>query len=1573
MSHLLWKFYWEDDVEKFRRLLAPAGYNAQAAARSPNLGSGGGSPGAFGTSPRATKSRKSSGFGAGFGNTKSGSTALGRAEVNSRDHAGLTILLRAASSTSDNAIAFVQALIEHPAIDLYAQDPESGWNALHRALYTGNVSIARLLLEKERKDITGQTVGAPIAKVGLLIKTKDHEGNSPFDLYNSTIGERDLKALDEADEPEDISDGEDVALALDLATSSGRLQALVNGDELFAFGSNKNLSLGLGDEDDRQYPERVYLQRPEHLLHRFHDEYLDNSQQDMSGSRSRDIDDIPTLIQNRPLLIHDVVLSKLHSAIITTDPISNLYVCGIGRGGRLGLGDENTRFSYTPVQGGLANKKIVQVALGQNHSMAVTDSGELWTWGSNVQSQLGYTLPEPVNKGEEPMSTTPRRIFGPLKSEDIIGVAASAIHSVAHTGTSLYCWGQNIGQLALMDADSRSLEIQQLPRKVAASLFSSPIVMVSAVDKATTCLLANHTVVVFTSYGYNIVKFPFTEAFTNYRLSSVSMSNRYDARRNQISYIASGGETIAAVTGRGDLFTMSLTQKTDTTSSTSTTNPSKIKGAVTQPQCIWNAHKDGVRSFDVGEHGSVIISTQSGAVWRRVKRAKVKDSHVSGAAGAKRKDFKFQRVPSITKIVTVRSSVFGAFAAVRKDSDVMREQIDISQQTLWDDIAPLNCLRDFKASEPSSKDKDTLKFWNVDMLKERLGSVAYEVLKSPELESDLQLHLTTWRYQNEDLDTVVYTSSVPDVMISVHSWILSARSSVLRSALAEFRRKGEYEIPDLLSIATVDGKTAINFSSLDLISVLNLILYVYEDKVIPAWNYTRQAPPLAYRYRQIRTELMKVATKLDMSKLEAAVRMQTTLDKSMDEDFRAATKDRRFFDDGDAILELDGAEVTVHSTFLCQRCPFFEGLFNGRSQGLWLAGRREAQGATEKVRIDLKHVEPETFKYVLRYLYADMGGELFEPVVSDSLDDFSDLVMDVMGVANELMLDRLSQICQQVIGRFINTRNISHYLNAISPCAVSEFKDAGLEYICLQMESMLENHLLDDLDEDLMLELDEVVRDNQLAQHPFAKSGREELLLHERYPELAQDIDEERQRRVKEMAYKTTQRDDERKLSTSFRARFGSLDDTSAFSPSPDRVRRKSKVANLETFSPALRPKPSQGDLIFDMDEEDVSEIDSPSIRPQTLNGRTISEDLPPLAGSWSDVNAGSIQDTSQVHLSTSSAGQARNQGLALSKSPAPLPAIQPPKSGNPWGATVLPTSKLDLRGVLADSTPPRSALSAGLAAQNAKDVASKSAPAKLSQKERKKQQQLQAAQVAQTSAAAAARTAWEKPSSDSQPAPWKTVAREPKSTPDKTLAADALLTQPNVKPLLASESSKAAHRRTASPDTRFSGQSRTSRASAVPSSVSPRPPAQPAPASSPLVPHSKSYMKPTPKAEPTLGLSMADIIGQQKREQEKVKEAVAKRSLQEIQEEQAFQEWWDQESLRAQEEEARRVARESQKEEKGLGRGRRGRSGKTRGGGQSAGGRGGGNSAAGSPAVAAPAEGDSRPRGKRRGGGKAS
>ncbi|KAI8963225.1 hypothetical protein F5Y11DRAFT_320229 [Daldinia sp. FL1419] len=1518
MSHLLWKFYWENDVDKFCRLLAPAGYSQNS---SKGSGSGVGSPGAFGSSPRTSaKSRKASGLGVSVVAPKNAGSNLGKGEINSRDYSGLTVLLRAASSTSSNAVVFVEALLNHPAIDIYVQDYESGWNALHRALYNGNISIARLLLDKERNDLTSSLGGATATRVGQLIKTKDHEGNSPFDVYNASIALRTLKVSEERASLEDDESDSDEGSTAEDARHHGKSVAL--GEEVFTFGSNNNFSLGLGDEDDRQFPERISLKRPDHLIHYFYNQYLEERKlkSSMEDSMPHDLSQLPVLIQNRPLIIQDVVLSKLHSAVLTTDPISNLYVCGIGRGGRLGLGDESTRFSFMPVQGGLSDKKVIQISLGQNHSLAVTSTGELWTWGSNTYSQLGIPLPAPATPDEEPISTAPRQVFGPLKKEIILGAAASAIHSVAHTGSSLFCWGKNVGQLALMDADSRSLEVQAVPRKVAATLLSnhSSIVMVSAIEKATSCLFEDHTVCVFTSYGYNMIKFPTFDPFTSSPLQrsvQLSMSSRRDPGRREVYQITSGGDTIAAVTGNGDLFTMIVNHKYDgNRSAASTTNPSKIKDAVTTPQCIWSSKKDGVRSVSVGENGSVMISTQSGAVWRRIKRTKAKDTKVPGAADPnKRKDFKFQRVPYITDIVAVRSSAFGAYAAVRKDCDVTREQLEIDNPTLWQDIAPLFPLSGFRALNTRTREnKDTWKFQDPDVLKGRVDTLAYEVLTSTDLEDDLQAHLNNWHFNHDSLGMVIRAAAFPELAIPVHSWLLSARSPLLRAGLQQFRDIGIYEVSDLLKISEDNSVVIIEFTgSVDIITLMNLITYIYRDRVIPAWNFTRQSKPLAYRYRQIRTELMKLATGLGMADLEAAVRVQSSPSRSMNKDFKKAIEDTAFFEDGDALLELEGDEILVHSDLLCQRCPWFQGLFKGRSRGMWLQSRRAAQTDYDYIKIDLKHMDPEAFHYVLQHLYADIGEELFDEVVAENLDDFSELVMDVMGIANELMLDRLSQICQKVIGRFVNTRNISNLLNIISPCSVTEFKDKGLEYICLQMESMLENHLLDDLDEDLLLELDEVVRDNQLARCPFARSGRADLLLHERHPELAQDIDEERQRRVKEMAYKITHKEDERKLSTSFKSRVGSLDEPTSVTPIIDRSRRKSKVVRNEPFTPELRPRDSHADLIFAMDEEGspgATAPVSPSPQPSQLREQNEIDQLSTLASPWKDSKGKLVGDHMTPKTGTP----------ASASRPNPTPEVmqdgltrRAPSGGNPWGPSSLPTSRLDLREVLSGSRPAHSALSAELAAEK-REASSKATPQKMSQKERKRQLQQQAEQVArQESQSQQSQSPWTKAGAKKD-SPWQN------SHPASKISMTGISEYPagssagplRPKPLLAAEasSSKSIPRRTASPDTRFPGQKSNNGSQASMTTAQ---------SNSQLTPHSKSYIKRAPKPEQEMGLGLADIIGEQRREQEIVREAVAKRSLQEIQQEQAFQEWWDQESRRMQEEEARRTAREEGKEKK--------------------------------------------------------
>jgi alpha-tubulin suppressor-like RCC1 family protein len=99
-------------------------------------------------------------------------------------------------------------------------------------------------------------------------------------------------------------------------------------------------------------------------------------------------------------------------------------------------------------------QSIVSVALGQDHTLAVTKSGEVLSWGLNRFSQLGYII-EPSSTGsgislgrsEEPVQASPRKIFGPLKKEVVRGVAACKTASACWTDGEVFTWGTNHGQL----------------------------------------------------------------------------------------------------------------------------------------------------------------------------------------------------------------------------------------------------------------------------------------------------------------------------------------------------------------------------------------------------------------------------------------------------------------------------------------------------------------------------------------------------------------------------------------------------------------------------------------------------------------------------------------------------------------------------------------------------------------------------------------------------------------------------------------------------------------------------------------------------------------------------------------------------------------------------------------------------------------------------------------------------------------------------------------------------------------------------------------------------------------------
>jgi alpha-tubulin suppressor-like RCC1 family protein len=1039
MSGFLWKYYLEDDVDNFRHVLSTTAHTGRGTTPKSSVGWQSGvhaaavnsSPGSYGASPMPSgKGRKM-----GLATTAS----ITRADINSRDPAGLTILHHAASSTVESAVDFAQALLEHPWADLYIQDVENGWTPLHRAFYFGNIAIARLILNRDTQDILGNGSGGFNSHARGLVKIKDKEGYGPLDLFAMTIKDRTLRPeesplLDfESDDEMAHGDSGDV----DDETRRRLITPLVllGGDEVYTFGSNKNVTLGFGDQDDRQFPERIVLRRPDHLLQRFYREHRERQNQywasmslpsqDVGLSQVKGVVDLPIHIRNTPIVIQDVQMSKLHTAVLTTDPISNLYMCGHGPGGRLGTGTETTRYQFTCIEGGgLGQRKVAAISLGQNHTLAITDDGEIYSWGNNAFGQLGYALPKPALKDDDPISTVPRQIFGPLKREVVTGIAASRIHSVVHTTTALYTFGKNEGQLGIVDSDARSLEMQVIPRRIAASLFSSPILSVSAIDGASICLLENREVWVFANYGYSKLSFPL-HGFTSNFLKESWLTTKYDTTPNKIQKITSGGDTICALSTSGEVFTVAVSRRGEGShdASTSTTNPKQIRGALSAPYRIWSSQKSHMAARDVGvdQDGSIILTTEVGSVWRRTKRATIQNANITGAAETKPKDYKFQRVPGLTRVIAVRASAFGAYAAVRKDCDVTRSQIGVDEPSLWEALSPLLSFHEMTKYEETSDDEDPEpRFWTRPTDAQALRKRA---LRSKDLEKEVLDVLQQASASTEHTYDTLLGTTTSDVHLPLHEFVLTGRSRILRNAMLEFHATGaDITLPELLTIKKYGNNTLVLFQSIDFLTIFNFVLYVYTDSLVDFWNVTRHYPTLAYRYRTVRTELMKVATRLEMKQLEPAVRQMVSPRKSLHMDLELATKESRFFESGDVVVDLADGEMRLHSDIICQRCPFFEGLFRGRAGGQWLAGRRTEESSL--VRVDLTHVETHLFKLVVRHLYTDAGEEIFEDVTSEdlndllALDELLDHVMDVMSIANELMLDRLTQICQRLIGRY---------------------------------------------------------------------------------------------------------------------------------------------------------------------------------------------------------------------------------------------------------------------------------------------------------------------------------------------------------------------------------------------------------------------------------------------------------------------------------------------------------------------------------------------------------------------------
>ncbi|XP_047330101.1 ultraviolet-B receptor UVR8 [Impatiens glandulifera] len=206
---------------------------------------------------------------------------------------------------------------------------------------------------------------------------------------------------------------------LQIACGDSHCLAVTDEGEVQSWGRNQNGQLGLGTTEDSLVPQKIEA---------------------FKGIR-----------------VKMVAAGAEHTAAVTED--GNLYGWGWGRYGNLGLGDRADRLVPNKVSNVNNEEKMVKVACGWRHTISVTSSGGLYTYGWSKYGQLGH--------GDFQDHLVPNRLQA-LQGHFISEISGGWRHTMALTSNGeLYGWGWNkFGQVGVGDNVDHCSPVQvRFPRE----------------------------------------------------------------------------------------------------------------------------------------------------------------------------------------------------------------------------------------------------------------------------------------------------------------------------------------------------------------------------------------------------------------------------------------------------------------------------------------------------------------------------------------------------------------------------------------------------------------------------------------------------------------------------------------------------------------------------------------------------------------------------------------------------------------------------------------------------------------------------------------------------------------------------------------------------------------------------------------------------------------------------------------------------------------------------------------------------------------------------------------------------
>lgn len=295
-------------------------------------------------------------------------------DIDERDDFGRTCLHICATF---GCIESVVVILRKSIGSIMLPDYESGWTPLHRALYFSHFKIALLLIK------AGAKLGDELSGDWRTdVSSRRDSVRSLRNWFKWTSG------IDhEGNTPLDL-------LSSSLSRGLGASKITPQCTSVMSFGKS-DFPLGI---------------------------QLPNTGVDVL--RPRRIDAL-----QKQSIIH-VAASKYHSIALTKSGL--IFSWGHGKGGRLGHGDEVTQPQPRCIES-LRGHNVVGIATSENHTLAFTAKGDLFSWGSDRYGQLGHG--EGAGLGavsKQSLCMSPHRVRAFAK-QVVLGVAAADTHSVCFT------------------------------------------------------------------------------------------------------------------------------------------------------------------------------------------------------------------------------------------------------------------------------------------------------------------------------------------------------------------------------------------------------------------------------------------------------------------------------------------------------------------------------------------------------------------------------------------------------------------------------------------------------------------------------------------------------------------------------------------------------------------------------------------------------------------------------------------------------------------------------------------------------------------------------------------------------------------------------------------------------------------------------------------------------------------------------------------------------------------------------------------------------------------------------------